>query len=262
MKKVYIMAVVFLAFVAVSSPLSAGAEDGARLEPNQLFYNGNRDYEKRDYAKAIEEYMKIVDLGIESGNLYYNLGNAFMKSGKIGYAVLYYEKAKRLMPGDSDLRSNLAYARSLAGDSELQIRAQKRLSVKIIERPFRHLTLNSVAITVVILYLILIAIQIISVVSPQFKRKSVPIFVAVLILFIFDLSAFAARYYEEKMLQRGTVVQKAVECKYEPIDASTTYYTLSEGSDCYILKTRNGWRQIKRPDGRVGWVKKEAVGEI
>ena len=77
-----------------------------------------------------------------------------------------------------------------------------------------------------------------------------------------NLGAFAIRFYDEKILHRGIVVEKDVECKYEPIDKSTTFYRPQEGEFVAVVKTRDGWRQIKRIDGKVGWVKQEAVEEI
>jgi SH3-like domain-containing protein len=41
-----------------------------------------------------------------------------------------------------------------------------------------------------------------------------------------------------------------------------TYYTMPEGSEVLVLKTRNGWRQIKSMDGKVAWVGEDYVGEI
>jgi SH3-like domain-containing protein len=81
-------------------------------------------------------------------------------------------------------------------------------------------------------------------------------------LLVLNLSAAAVKYYDENMLKHGIVVKKEVECKYEPIDSSTTYYTLREGGDVIILSTKSDWRQIRRSDGRTGWVKRDAVEEI
>ena len=71
------------------------AQDTKSNDPNQLFYTGNHYYQTQDYIKAVEEYVKLLDTGIENGNLYYNIGNGFLKLGKVGYAILCYEKARR-----------------------------------------------------------------------------------------------------------------------------------------------------------------------
>lgn len=253
-KFIYVLAVL----LSVTGPAYAQEK---KAGPDQLFYSGNACYEKRDYARALEDYLKVVGAGVESGNLYYNIGNTYLKLNKPGYAMLYYERAKRLIPHDSDLKSNLAYARSLTGDASAAA-SEKNIIVRMIERPFSDFSLTKIAILAAIFYFIVILIQALFVFLPAIKSRFVFPFIAAFCAFGFILTAFGIRYYEEKYLEAGVVVQKGVECKYEPIDKSTTYYTLQEGSGIYILKTRNGWRQVRRHDGKVGWVNKETVEVI
>src|SRR5579859_6698656 len=44
----------------------------------------------------------------------YNLGNAYARAGKPGMAVLNYERAALLAPGDVDIDANLDYVRAFA----------------------------------------------------------------------------------------------------------------------------------------------------
>ncbi|MCX5667292.1 MAG: hypothetical protein NTY34_03150, partial [Candidatus Omnitrophica bacterium] len=118
------------------------AEDSQ--DPRSLFYKANSLYEQREYEKASEEYAKILDIDAESGPLYFNIGNTFFKLGKFGYAILAYKIAQRLMPGDSDLKSNLAYAESLTEDSALQALPQNKIAW-LFKFPFREYNLNTVS---------------------------------------------------------------------------------------------------------------------
>lgn len=245
-------------FLLASGSLLYSAESGK--DHNKLFYEGNVYYEKRDYVKAIEEYLKVLDAGFESGALYYNIGNSFFKLGKLGYAILSYEKARRFMPQDSDLKSNLAYAKTLAG--AVSAEDSENPAAKLIKRPFRDLNLNALAGSAAFFYLIMVLMFILAAANPFFMRKLRFLSAAMFMLFVMAGAAFGVRYYSEEILKQGVIVQKDVETKYEPIDKSTTYYTLAEGSDVQILKTRNGWCQVRRPDGKIGWVKKEAVEEV
>ena len=251
----YIMALIILL-----SCLNLAFAEEVSNDPNHLFYKGNSLYEKRDYDKAIEEYQKIPAEGVESGPLYYNMGNAYFKTGKIGYAILYYKKTSRLMPADSDLKSNLSYAQSLTEDSGLQPQTVNKLAW-LVRIPFKEFTLNGVTRILIILYLIIMGLIMGGVVNPGFKRRATFIFYPMLILFLLTLAGFSVRYYDEEVLSRGIVVAKEAECKYEPIDKSTTYFTLKEGQEVLVLKTRNGWRRIKRLDGKLAWVKADAVEE-
>lgn len=235
--------------------------DQARPDPSQLFYNGNSFYEKRDYNKAVENYIKILDMGIESPNLYYNIGNSYFKLGKIGYAMLYYERARRLEPQDADMKSNLAYAKSFVGNPSFQMPEPKAV-VSFIKKPFADFNLNAVAISAFVLYIMVIVILSVFLVNSYIAKKFRIIFVLLAAAFLATLSVFAMRFYDEEFLIRGVVVQKSAECKYEPIDKSITFYKLQEGDEVVVLKTRSGWAQIERPDGKIGWVAREAVEEI
>lgn len=242
------------------APCISFAQDASRSE-HQLFYNANTLYEKREYEKAAQDYMKILETGIESGPLYYNIGNTLFKMGKTGYAILAYKKAQKIMPGDSDLKSNLGYAQSLTEDSGLQPPPINRLKW-LIKAPFREFSLNAVAVIMMSLYLLLVALIIFGTVNPVFRRRATFFFYLSLVLFLAALSAFGVRYYDEEVIKHGIVVVKEAECKYEPIDKSTTYFTLKEGQEVRVLKTRNGWRRIRRLDGKLAWVKSDAVEEI
>lgn len=257
--KTKIILFTILIAISFSGFLSAAAEKAET--PAQSFYLANADYAKQNYAKAVEGYLKVLDAGIESGNLYYNIGNGFFKLGKIGYAILCYERARRLIPADSDLKSNLNYARSLVEDGLSQI-PRKRFLARMIERPFESFNLNSIVAIGTVLYTLIIIIVVLNMVSPAFARKSKVFLMTVGVVFFFNLAAFGIRYYEEEILKYGIVMQKGVECKYEPIDQSTTYYRLGEGNIVRVIKTRDDWRQIRSLDGKIAWVKKDQVEEI
>ena len=230
-------------------------------DPNQFFYKANAFYEKGDYAKAIEGYIHILDMGLENGEIYYNAGNGFLKLGKIGYAILCYEKARRFIPGDSDLKSNLSYAKGLVEEGGIEA-TPKNFILRMIERPFKDYNLNTIAIFTAFLYIIVIVISSVFIAKPIFARKAFLLLLAALAVFLLSGGELAIRYYDEEILKHGIVIQHQAECRYEPIDKSTTYYKLNEGSDVLMLETRNGWLKIKRYDGKGAWVKKEAVEEI
>lgn len=73
-------------------------------------------YEAGRFAASAEKFAHLASRGIENGKLYYNAGNAFLKAGDTGRAILWYERALMRMPHDPDLRFNLAHARTFVKD--------------------------------------------------------------------------------------------------------------------------------------------------
>ncbi|MBI4974644.1 MAG: hypothetical protein HZA30_00125 [Candidatus Omnitrophica bacterium] len=255
MRRYILLFIIVLLFVPQAA-LSDEAKDALAL-----FYKANALYEKGDYAKAVEGYIAILDMGLGSGNVHYNMGNGFLKLGKIGHTILCYERAKIFMPGDSDLKANLNYAKSLVEGSDLQP-SSRFILIRMVERLFSDYSLNTIAIIGAILYALVILVSAVNIINPIFIKRSRLLLLITLAAFLLDSSAFAIRYYDEEILRYGIVIQEEVDAKYEPIDKSTTYYRLHEGNKAIVLQTRNGWRQIKRLDNKIAWIKKEALEEI
>ncbi|MDH3423313.1 MAG: tetratricopeptide repeat protein, partial [Gemmatimonadota bacterium] len=84
---------------------------------DEIVVRGNEAYQDEDYAGAIEAYQAVLDAGFRSAGLEYNLGNAYFKSGRLGRAILHWERALEASPGDPDIQANLELARSLTVDA-------------------------------------------------------------------------------------------------------------------------------------------------
>lgn len=245
----------------VSTAFALHADEPVKDE-NRSFYTGNVYYEKKDYSKALENYRAALDMGIESGNLYYNIGNTYLKMGKIGYAVLFYEKAMRLIPQDGDLKSNMVYAKAFVPGASATEPSGLGFIAALIKSPFGDLNLNVVAITAIAFYLAFICMAILFLVTPFLVRRLRILFALVVFALLWSGVVFGVRYYEEEILKKGVVVAKATEAKYEPVESSTTYYKVQEGDEVTVLGTREGWRHIRRPDGKSAWIGEAAVEEI
>ena len=105
-----------------------------------LFYKANELFGQGDYDKAEKVYQKILASGFDSGNIYYNLGNTFFKQGRLGKAIVNYERAKRLLPYDSDVRANLKYALSLCNNAVVPLK--KFWMISFINKIIDYLTLD------------------------------------------------------------------------------------------------------------------------
>ncbi|MBU0972307.1 MAG: BatD family protein, partial [Proteobacteria bacterium] len=80
------------------------------------FINGIKQYRIGEFKEAAHSFETIAALGVVNPDLFYNIGNAYLKAQDLGQAILWYERAKRLAPSDPDLLFNLAHANSLVKD--------------------------------------------------------------------------------------------------------------------------------------------------
>jgi tetratricopeptide (TPR) repeat protein len=248
-RKILIKALFIIIF---SLAISCHAQEGqSNLE--RIFYRGNDAYEKGEYSKAIDEYEGIIAAGYESGPVYYNLGNAYFKTGDLGKAVLDYERARRLMPRSADLKANIQFAAN-------RISGETRLAEKGVWqwRPVRlyagNFTINELLLVVSGIYTFAFMLLILAM---YFPARKVRIFIAIFFLFIFGLYNSLIIWHKADGVGKDAVVmQDEADSRYGPFDSATTFFKLHEGMKVKILKDKAGWYKIERPDGKVGWVKK------
>jgi tetratricopeptide (TPR) repeat protein len=103
-------------------------------ETNAAFDAANKLYAQAKFADAAAAYEQLLQSGMVSPALYFNLGNARFKAGEIGKAILAYRQAESLAPRDPDLEANLQFVRN-------QIQGPSATSSRW-ERALQHLTLN------------------------------------------------------------------------------------------------------------------------
>ena len=65
---------------------------------SERFDIANSYYNNSKYNKSIQLYEEIVEEGLHSEHLYYNLGNAYYRSGMVGQSIWAYNKALSLNP--------------------------------------------------------------------------------------------------------------------------------------------------------------------
>ena len=105
-------------FVGIAALVLLGLAASLRAESAAvgLFVEGNEAYRRADYGAARAKFLEAVANGVRDARLFYNLGNACFKSERLGEAVVWYERARRLSPRDYDIRANLRFASYIKKD--------------------------------------------------------------------------------------------------------------------------------------------------
>src|SRR5881397_4142800 len=84
------------------------------------FAKANQEYAQGHFKEAISGYETLVRAGQWNANLFYDLGNAYFRTGDFGRAILNYERALALGNHHPEATANLQIARDESRALELQ----------------------------------------------------------------------------------------------------------------------------------------------
>jgi len=240
-------------FFLLGCAQTAGFAQGP--DASKLFYDGNLAYKNGQYVQAVADYEAVRAGGLESGPLYYNLGNSYFKAGEIGKAVLNYERAKFFIPADSDLKANLNYALGV-----LDISRPVSFTDKIMDTLFGTLSVNATALLLSALFLLILIALKVRLFIPAAKRPASATALALLVVFI----AGCVYFYQKAVYLNygGVVVTHKAQIKFEPESNATNYFELGEGDTVTVVEQAPGWYKVKRFDGKLGWVDNRSVALI
>ena len=229
----------------------------APLTASSTFQQANERYRSGTFAEAASGYQRLLELGQESGALYYNMGNALLKSGKKGEALWAYLKAKALLPRDADVQANVEYVQSL-------LQPGVNTSVRP-ARLIRWLTLRQRCSTSELAGWsglwgwMLALLWSLSTWKPQTRRVARPIARLSGIVAVVFLTALAVQTVWVDAVPKAVVVREQVEAKFSPQATGTTHFTLPEGAIVRVLGHEFGWVQLKRADGLSGWTPEDGL---
>jgi len=221
----------------------------------KTFLEAKSYYDKGEYDKAIGAYETLLSDGFKSGNLYYNLGNCYLKKKSVSKAIINYERAERIIPRDSDLAFNLVYARSLMKQQDLPVTTNILIAALI--RAGGHFTLQENIKISFALYYGIIFLAVLMLFFRSTRWYLIPVTVLMLIIL---LSESVPIVYGLQEVKRAAIVTAAItDARFEPLKDANVHFPLYEGMKIYVLREKGEWLRVKRPDGRIGWVEGAAV---
>jgi tetratricopeptide (TPR) repeat protein len=224
---------------------------------NNWFEDGNAAYSEGNYEQALTFYTHVVEVGMESAELYYNMGNTYYKMKQYPMSILYYEKALKLDPGNEDIRTNLEIA-NLAVVDKINVLPQSFIkrwwnSLKTLFSPDGWAWCS--VITFGLLLLCLFAFLM----ARRSGLRKLGFFVGLLMVACLVLSlVFSIQKYKDlKVQDEAIVMTPTVTVMSSPSENSVGLFVLHEGSKVRILDTAKDWNKIRIADGSVGWLQTE-----
>ena len=223
-------------------------------------------YRQNSFAESIKLYESEIgknkQIKKESPELYYNLGNAYFRDNQIAKAILNYERALLLDPGDSDIRHNLRFAKTRIED---KIDSADSFFINQWISSIQNLfTANRWAIIGIVLFLALIIAVGSYVISTQITVRKISFYSSIVLLaLVIIANAFAFRQ-KIKIVNRSTgIVMSASVSIYTSPDAhSQELFRLHEGSKVRIKREEGNWFEIVIANGSVGWLQKKNIEKI
>ncbi len=266
MKKSYFIWICFVESILVahaqSDSVVVQASDQQDTEVVQLqttphFTKAEADsaYIRNDFAAAVELYEGILAKEGESADIYYNLGNSYYKMDNVARAIVNYERALLLSPGDGDIRFNLELARSKTVDkvvprSELFfVTWFHSLIDTMSEKAWGKIGIISFILAILALALYIFGKRIL------FKKIG---FVAAFcfILIVVLSNVFASEQKSELIRHDNAIIMApSVTVKSTPNQSGTDLFILHEGRKVMIKdNTMKEWKEIQLEDGNAGWI--------
>lgn len=247
--------IIFIFSVILAFSFSINAETNSVKKANDL-------YSKGDYQAAANEYEQILLKDGAAPELYFNLGNAYYKSGEVGRSILNYERALRLNPTYEDAKVNLEMAQLKVVDNVVQIPPffiKRWISVLM-----KLLTSNQWLVLSLVFLILTLASVLFFIFGYTLTYRKMSFYAAVVLLSLTVLTGFfsGVRKYQMTNHTDAIIMSGAVNVKSSPDKSGTDLFQLHEGTKVRIKSALGNWTEIVLGNGSVGWVEDENIEKI
>ena len=248
--------ILFLLSIATAVAVASDAPACAGIE------TGSKAYNEGDFERAIDEWRTCVDNGIEDADLFYNLGNAYFRNGKLGFSIFYYKQALRLRANDDDIQHNLKYAQAMTRDKVEDEEENPILSALF--RAHHALSLKAQLLILLAIFWVIMLVFIARRLTPGERAKNICTGVVFALTTIFCVIGASAAYKVIVLETEttGVVTASDADVTSAPSDKSQTLNTLSEGTSFEVISIQGNFAEIRLGEKIKGFVKLSEVGIV
>jgi tetratricopeptide (TPR) repeat protein len=233
--------------------------------PDPDLDSANRAYTDGKYEQAAQLFRQIINARGYSAPLCFDLANAEAKSGHVGAALLNYERARYLAPGDSDIDHNLQHERQLAG---LEPNSYRWWQIALLSINWT-VWLGIMAVCLILIFFAIIGTSYAAAIS---ARTTIPvrllknIFRAIifagiplcLLLGYIELSTVGFNY----RIQGVITAPKAATLRLSPFDSADSTGTIPEGELVTVEDRHDDYIRIEARDHHFGWVSQKDIEPV
>ncbi len=210
------------------------------------FDKANQEYAQGHFKEALGGYETLVRSGQWSANLFYDLGNAYFRTGDFGRAILNYERALALERHHPEAAANLQIARDEARALEMQQSWP--------ERYLQFASLNQYSIAAAIAFWVGAFCTVVLIFA---RRRSARLIALSILSFSVCALAILATYEIDngsKGRALAIITGDNVQARLATADTANSILALPPGSEIKILSIRGDWIYAALPNDLRGWI--------
>ncbi len=227
---------------------------GFSSENAKSFYNGIKNYNNGKYEQAVNNFLFVANKNIKNGKLFYNIGNSYFNKNELGQAILWYERALKLIPNDPDLKFNINYARTFIKDKNENKPSPFYNIIFFWKNIFSITTIQILSIILFSIFWILSAVYYVK----KYYILKLPTIILFTISIIFITTSFF-NFYNENYIKTGVIISEKVSIRSGLSDNSTELFILHAGTKVIIKDTKHNFLKIYFSKGKIGWIRKQDI---
>ena len=226
-----------------------------------LYESANDAYRAGEFDSAKALYTDIFQNEMVAPELFFNLGNTHYREGNYPAAILFYERALRLDPGDDDIQYNLKIAQQFVTDkiepiqpffvSKWWVGAAKLMSPN--QWSWIFLLLLVFACSLFTLYFIA---------SNRSIRQMGFLGGLITIIFSVVLYSLASTSNQEQTKGEAIVFASSANVKSAPGLNSADQFVIHAGLKVKVVGEDGDWSRIELYDGNSGWIYTQSIEKI
>ena len=229
-----------------------------------LMSTANQIYRTGDHGQAAQAFQQLVDQGINNSALFYNLGNAYFRTGDVGRSILNYLRAERLAPRDSDISENLRVARNMIEDDIPT--PDDTGSIRDFVGANTWMTVNELALIAIVLWFLTVGLVILFLVTDRKRWRpwgNYFIVGAGALLAVSSISLVTRMTSEGFDENMAVIVAESVDIVSGPGAQFPADFTLHSGTEGRLVESRGNWTKFVFSDGELdGWVPANAIESV
>lgn len=252
----------FFFILALVLPVVLQGKVTSKHSADSLFAIANKCYTDGKYSEAVQNYEAIIATGKTCAELYFNLGNSYFKQNDIPHAILNYERAYLLNPGDEDIRFNLELARAYTTDKIDAI--PEFFIVKWIQSLSNLFSSNTWALFSLMLFVTTLCLLSIFQFSGKYGIKKNAFVFSWVTAFLFMVALTFSILQKNRIVNsnHAIITTSVVAVKSSPAENSSDLFILHAGTKVETLRPVGEWYEIRIANGNKGWLPRSSFEKI